>query len=291
MRKIIKLLTVLLLLLLLSVLVSCTSVKKGNVAVIEITGPIVSTDYKSLMIGDVAVSKKVIEKINKANDDKNIKAIIFVINSPGGSAVASDEIGQAIKDSEKLTIAVIKDVGASGGYWVASAADYVIANRMSFTGSIGVIASYLEFTGLMDKYGVDYEGLKAGKFKDMGSPFKPLTDEESKLFQAQLDLIHDYFIEEIADNRKLTEDHVRNFSDGRVFLGKEAFDLGLVDELGNEKDAEDYIKQRLDIEIELVEYKEPKGLLDVLAEVMYNRQAVIGFGIGQGIQPAQSIRI
>ena len=105
------------------------------------------------------------------------------INSPGGSAVASDEIATAVKNAKKPVISLIREVGASGGYWVASASDYIIANRMSITGSIGVISSYLEFSGLMEKYGVGYERLVAGENKDLLTPYKKLEADQKALVQ------------------------------------------------------------------------------------------------------------
>src|SRR3989338_9125423 len=149
----------------------------GNVAVIEIKGIILAEDA-DFLFDDGASSTDIAKLIRKANENERIKAIIFEINSPGGSAVASDEIANEIKKVNKTTVAWIREVGASGGYWVASSTGHIIANRMSITGSIGVIGSYLEFAGLLDKYNVTYRRMALGKYKDMGSPFKEQTQEE-----------------------------------------------------------------------------------------------------------------
>ncbi|MBI4983237.1 S49 family peptidase [Candidatus Woesearchaeota archaeon] len=143
--------------------------KYGNVALIKIEG-VITSDGSSYLGSATVSSPEIINFIQEADQDPKIKAILLEINSPGGSPVASDEIGTAVKRAKKPTIAVIREVGASGGYWIASAADHIIANRMSITGSIGVYSSYLEFSGLMEKYGIGYERLVAGEHKDTGFP-------------------------------------------------------------------------------------------------------------------------
>ncbi|MBT5924903.1 S49 family peptidase, partial [Candidatus Woesearchaeota archaeon] len=153
--------------------------KMGNVAIIPIEG-IITANGASYLGGNTISSQDIVSFIEDADAKSQIKIIVLEINSPGGSPVASDEIAVAIKRTEKPVIALIREVGASGGYWIASATDHIIANRMSITGSIGVISSYLEFSGLMEEYGVGYEQLTAGQFKDMGTPFKKLQDEERK---------------------------------------------------------------------------------------------------------------
>jgi len=148
----------------------------GNVALIPISGVIMTEESGSYFSSEIASSSEIVKSLHEAEESSQIKAIVLEINSPGGSAVASDEIGSAVKKAKlkKPVVAVIRDAGASGGYWVASAADYIVANRMSITGSIGVLSSYLEFSGLMEQYGVTYEKLTAGKYKDMGNPFEKL---------------------------------------------------------------------------------------------------------------------
>ena len=145
----------------------------GNVALIPIEG-IITGSGGSYLGSSTISSKSIVEFIEEADKSDNIDAIVLEINSPGGSAVASDEIAEAVKNAKKPVVSFIREVGASGGYWVASASDYIIANRMSITGSIGVISSYLEFSGLMEKYGVGYERLVAGENKDLLSPYTKL---------------------------------------------------------------------------------------------------------------------
>jgi len=238
----------------------------GNVAVVPITG-IISTGDEQPFGMNLAKSSDIIKMIEKAEDKTNIKAILLEIDSPGGAPVATDEIAQAIKDAKKPTVAVIRETGASGGYWIATAADKIFANRMSITGSIGVRGSSLGFSGLMKDYNVTYRRLVAGKFKDAGSPYKEMTPEEKELFQGLLDDLHDEFIGAVAENRQLPEEDVRELATGFVYLGSEAKKLGLVDELGNKKDALKYLEDKLDIKADPVVYKKKKTLTDVLGEI------------------------
>src|SRR3989338_241632 len=176
----------------------------GNVALIPVEGIILGSDDSGSLFETVASSQDIIELIEKADSNPGIKAIILRVNSPGGTGVASDEIATAVRKTNKTTVAWIREIGTSGAYWVASSADYVVANRISVTGSIGVIASYLEFPGLLEEYNVTYRRLVAGKYKDLGSPFREMTEEEKTIFQQDLDLMKDYFVSEVAKNRKMS---------------------------------------------------------------------------------------
>ena len=253
--------------------------KLGNVAVIPIEGVIAVNGGRTIG-GDVAASSTVISSfIEEAARNSQIEAIILEINSPGGSAVASDEIASAVKKAGKPTVALIREVGASGGYWVASAADHVVANRMSITGSIGVISSYLEFSGLMTDYNVSYQRMVAGKYKDLGTPFKKLENDEEIILQSKLDRIHDFFIEGVAENRGLDIRDVRTVATGEFYLGIEALGFGLVDELGDSETVEDYLRTAHGIEsITPVIYQQEIGFLDILAGVFSD----FSFEMGKG---------
>lgn len=257
--------------------------KIGNVALIPIEGPITVNGGTSL--GSTTVSsQKIREFIEDADKNKQVKVIVLEINSPGGSAVASDEIASAVKNAEKPVVALIREVGASGGYWVASSADYVIANRMSITGSIGVISSYLGFSRLMEEYGVSYERLVAGEYKDLGSPLKKLEDDEKTILQGKLDKIHQYFIEEIAANRKLEVAAVEKLATGEFFLGMEAYHFGLVDELGDKQTVEKYLETKYAItKPDYVIYEQETSLLDLFAGVFSDFFFQIGEGFGSTI--------
>jgi len=242
------------------------NIPTGNIAVIPITGTITAgTDGYS---GTSAT--KIVKWIQDAEENDGIKAIILDVNSGGGTAVGSDEIAAAVIAAKKPTVAVIREVGASGAYWISSAADKVYANRMSITGSIGVIGSYLEIDKLLNDYNITYRRLVAGRHKDMGSPFKEMTYEEESLIQGALNTIHDYFIEGVAENRNLSEEKVREIATGRFMIGKEALELGLVDELGSKTDAVAYLEKELNITADLAEYSSKGSFSSLLASLAKN---------------------
>ncbi len=255
----------------------------GNVAWIPIDGVIVGSDDSGFLFESGTASPQAVEFIEKADNNPNIKAIILEINSPGGSAVASEEIANAVKKANKTTVALIREVGASGAYWVASSAEHIVADRVSITGSIGVIASYLEFPGLLDRHNITYRRLVAGKYKDMGSPFKEMTPEEKDIFQQNLDSIRDYFAGEVAKNRKMSKKDVDKLANGMFYLGAQAKDLGLVDELGGKDEAIRYIENKEGIKADIVKYKKERTLLDVLSKVMSQQSFFVGKGIGSSL--------
>lgn len=251
----------------------------SSVAIIPVKGTIYSTSSTGFFATEAANSEDIVKMIEKAKKDPRIKAVVFEINSPGGSAVASDEIGTAIKELGKPTVAWIREYGASGGYWVASAADYIVANRMSMTGSIGVIGSFLEYPDLITRFNITYNRLVGGQYKDVGVPYRKLQPEEKDILQEKIDLIYDYFVEEVSNNRNISLEKTREMATGMVYLGSEAKDLGLVDELGGMKEVEGYLKKRLKLDkISFVSYEKKKTLLDVLMGVSNQ----FSFNLGRG---------
>ena len=261
---------------------------KGNIAVIAVDGPIVTTDGKPFS-GAVAVSSDVVKLIEKAKKEASIKGVLFSINSPGGSAVASDEISNAIKelrDANKTSAAMIRDMGTSGAYWIAVSTDHIIAHPASFTGSIGVISSYVD---LFEKYGLTYQRLVAGDMKDIGSPYKHMAPGEEAVFQQSLDELHDVFIKHIADSRGMQFGDVKNLATGVFYTGTKAKDLGLVDELGSRKEAENYFKNRLNVNITFVDYKKPRGFFETLAEGLSEQSFSVGQGIGYALRDSSVV--
>jgi len=261
---------------------------EGNVAVIPIKGVIMADDDNAFF-EDIVSSTDTVELIEKAADNENIKAIILEINSPGGSAVASEEIANAVKKTNKTTVAWIREVGASGGYWIASSSDYIVANRLSITGSIGVIASYLEFSGFLDRYNITYERLVAGKYKDIGSPFKDMTPEERMVFQQSLDEMRDYFASEVAKNRNINKKDIDKIANGMFFTGAQAKTLGLVDELGGKGEAIAYIEKKEGITAELVDYETEKGFFDLISSAMSKQSFFVGKGIGSSVLDRKAV--
>lgn len=249
----------------------------GNIAVIPIEG-IIQTNEDSFTPG--TKSETIVELIEKAAENDDIKAILLEIDSPGGTPVATDEIATALKETNKTTVAVIRESGASGAYWIATAADRIFANRMSVTGSIGVQASRLEFAGLIADYNITYRRLTAGRLKDTGSRFRDMTPEEQQLFQGILDSLHNEFIKAVAENRHLSEEYVRGLATGFVYLGSEAKELKLIDELGGKSDAIKYIEQTLNITAEPVDYEEHKSFFQELSGLTSNNFYQIGRGLG-----------
>lgn len=199
---------------------------KDKVGVVEINGLIT----KSL---------PTLKSLRKFSEDKHIKAIVVRIDSPGGAVGPSQEIMREIEKvrQKKKVVASLGTVAASGGYYVACAADLIMCNPGTATGSIGVIMRLANVEELVKKLGVDFQTLQAGNLKDLGSPFRPMTPEERAVLQSLLDDIHQQFIADIARNRKLPLEKVKQLADGRVYTGQAAKALGLVDEMGNFEDA------------------------------------------------------
>ena len=260
---------------------------EGNVAMIKIEGIILGTDNSGVLFDDSVYSLDIVDLIEEADENPRIRAIIFQINSPGGSAVASEEIADAVKKTNKTTVAWIRESGASGAYWIASSTDHIVANRVSITGSIGVIASYLEFGNFLEDHNVTYRRLVAGKYKDIGSPFKEMTPEEELLFQQDLDLIRDYFVGEVAKNRKMSRKDVEKAANGLFYLGVQAKELGLVDELGGKDEVIAYIESREGITADIVEYKTEQGFFEILSGAIGGQSFFIGKGIGSALLDAK----
>jgi protease IV len=179
---------------------------------------------------------RVREELQKAEDDDSVKALIVRINSPGGTITASDLIYHeidAFKTRRKIpVVAVTMDVAASGGYYAALAADTIFALPTTVTGSIGVIMLTVNAQGLMEKIGVAPLAIKSGEMKDAGSPFRPLTPQERAVFQTVIDDMYGRFVTLIARSRKISDDRVRAFADGRIYTAEQAKALGLIDEIG-----------------------------------------------------------
>jgi protease IV len=235
----------------------------GNVAIIPLHGPIY-VGTQSSFGSDGVTSDSFIELLNKADKSSSVKAIIIDINSGGGSGVAAFEISQKIQSIEKPVISVIRDSGASAAYWIATTTDYIFANPISITGSIGVIGSYLDFSEFIEEHNITYQRYVSGKYKDMGSAFKKPTNEEQKLLQNLINKMRDYFIEVVSKNRGLPVNDVKKLAEGQVFLGIDAKELELIDELGTKADALHYIENKYNITASEIVYKESRSIMDLL---------------------------
>jgi len=185
--------------------------------------------------------ERIKEELEKAAKDSRIKALVLRINSPGGTVSGSDVVLheiQAFKQEKGIpVVACLTGVATSGGYYVAQAADTIIAYPTCITGSIGVLAMKLNIKGLMDKIGVDPEMIKSGQWKDFWSPFKPASPEEKQIMQDVTDSFYRNFVEVVAKGRNLNAAQARKIADGRIFTASQALDLGLVDRVGYLDDA------------------------------------------------------
>jgi protease-4 len=203
------------------------------------------------------------EELRKAEKDDRVRALIVRINSPGGTITASDVLYHEILDFKVRrkvpVIAAIMDVGASGGYYAALAADTIVANPTTVTGSIGVVMVTVNAQGLLEKIGVAPITIKSGPMKDAGSPFRSLTEPERAVFQSIIDEMYGRFVGLIVQSRKLPEDRVRALADGRVYTADQALRLGLVDRIGYLEDAVALARERAGLtEARVVMYRRPK---------------------------------
>lgn len=197
-----------------------------KVAIVRIEGPIID-------------SKNAIEEIKEYTKDSSIKAIVLRVDSPGGAVAPSQEIYEEVRKAagKKTVVVSMGSVAASGGYYISAPATKIIANPGTLTGSIGVIMEIPNIEGLMNKVGIKTEVIKSGRHKDIASVFRGRSKEEREILQKVLDDVHEQFITAVAEGRKMLPDDVRKIADGRVFTGKQAMKIGLVDELGNLEDA------------------------------------------------------
>jgi protease-4 len=191
--------------------------------------------------GVILDAQTTVGELKRFGENPSIKAIVLRIDSPGGGVVPSQEIYDAVQrvrnKSNKAVIASMGTVAASGGYYIAAATDRIMANPGTLTGSIGVIMEMANIEGLLKKVGVEGVVVKSGRYKDVGSPLRKMSDEEQALLQSVMDDVHTQFIEAVAKGRSLEVPEVKALADGRIFTGRQAKDAKLVDELGNLEDA------------------------------------------------------
>ena len=191
--------------------------------------------------GVILDAQQTVRDLKKFGDSPSVKAIVLRIDSPGGGVVPSQEIHDAVlrvrHKQNKAVVASMGTVAASGGYYIAAATDRIIANPGTLTGSIGVIMELANLEGLLKKIGVENVVVKSGRHKDIGSPFRKMSDEDRRILQSVMDDVHTQFIEAVAEGRSLDVADVRPLADGRIFTGRQAKEIKLVDELGDLDDA------------------------------------------------------
>jgi protease-4 len=223
-----------------------------------------------------AYSQRVIDDLKKADEDESVKAIMLFVDSPGGSAFASDEIAVQIKQMHKPIIAAMGSLAASGGYYVSAPTQEIWAGPQTLTCSIGVISQFLNLEGFAQEYGITAITVKSGKYKDTGNPFREFTEEDEALWQAIIDDAYQQFVGIVAQGRKMSADQVREIADGRVCTSQQAKAMGLVDNFGYLPDAINRAGELGGItgEPRIVEYTRPAGLFQALGST-FNRPSPV----------------
>ena len=219
--------------------------------------------------GVIANVQPIIEDLAKFRKDGSVKAVVVRIDSPGGGVSPSQELYEEVRRTvrQKPVVVSMGSVAASGGYYIASAAQKIYANPGTITGSIGVILQFTNFEELLRKIGFRMEVVKSGAYKDVGNPSREMTPEEKAYLQEVVDNVHQQFVRDVARGRRLDVEKVREVADGRIFTGEQAMGLGLVDELGNLKDAINAAAKMAAIEGEpkvVYPEKEKKSVFDYL---------------------------
>jgi len=254
----------------------------GNtVAIVQVQGEI-AYSQSSILGGGVATPQSITDGIKQAEEDSSVSAIVLDVNSPGGSPVASEEIMNAVKNAKKPVVVWISDIGASGAYLVASPADKIVASPSSIVGSIGVILSLTDLSGLYQKIGVNQYAIKAGEYKDMGASYRNLTPEEEQMLQEMVNQDYEYFIKQVAENRKLDLDYVRSIAEGKIYTGTQAKELKLVDETGDREKAIESAARLGGIkgDYEVVTITPTETLADIIKGYSTNFAYALGKGIG-----------
>ena len=239
-----------------------------RVAVINLEGVIMEGE-QSIFMADGYNHKNLLKMIRDAGEDPTVAGIILKINSPGGAVGPTAEIHRTIveiqEEYEKPIYVSMGSMAASGGYYVAAPADKIFAEPATITGSIGVIMENVNFAGLAEKYGISFNTIKSGKHKDIMSSNRDMTEEEREILQSIVDEMFDEFVQVIVDGRNMDEATVRKLADGRIYTGKQAKEVNLVDEVGTFDDALAALKSDHDLEgAQVIQYTDSLGFFSNL---------------------------
>ncbi|AAB98642.1 TPA: signal peptide peptidase SppA [Methanocaldococcus jannaschii] len=221
-----------------------------------------------------------INLLDDLEKDDSVKGVLLVVNSPGGEVIASEKLARKVEElaKKKPVVVYVEGLDASGAYMVSAPADYIVAEKHSIVGSIGVRMDLMHYYGLMKKLGINVTTIKAGKYKDIGSPFRPMTKEEKEYLQKMINETYMDFVKWVAEHRHLSINYTLKIADGKIYSGEDAKKVGLVDEVGTEEDALKKLEQLANVSNpEIVEYglEENKGL--------FGLTYYLGYGIGKGI--------
>jgi protease-4 len=235
---------------------------KDKVLLVDLSG-VISSESREGFYSYPSLLATIKEELSKAAKDERVKAMVLRINSPGGTVTASDIIYHELKSFKAARnipiVASIMDVGASGGYYIASAADAVMAHPSSVTGSIGVIMLTVNARGLLEKVGVEANAVTSGPRKDMGSPFRQMLPEERAIFQSVIDSFYERFLHVVREGRpNLSTEQIKKLADGRIYSGQQAKESGLVDEIGYLDEAVDLAKKKAGLTAaKVITYRRP----------------------------------
>ncbi|MFA9517341.1 signal peptide peptidase SppA [Halopenitus sp. H-Gu1] len=251
-----------------------------DVAAVAVDTPIVREGGRSVPLSAPIrpTADEIIGEINRADQDPNVEALLVRLDTPGGEVLPSEDIRRAVDRFDGPTIAHAGDVCASGGYWIAAGCEEIWAHEASLVGSIGVRGSRPNAAELAEKLGIRYEQLAAGEFKEAGNPLSEMDDEERAYLQGIVDDLYAQFVETVSEGRDLDPETVRE-TEARVFLGEEAKEWGLVDEIGTDADVETRLSDRLDRPVEIREFSPERGLADRLQAGARS----VAYGLGAGV--------
>ena len=238
----------------------------------------------------VAGSETLVEYLRKARADSSVKAIVLRVDSPGGSAIASDVIWREVllTKNQKPLIASMSDVAASGGYYISMPAHAIVAEPATLTGSIGVVLTKFVIDGTLKKLGMNMEGVSQGKYANMYSPVRPFSPEERARMVENMQATYDTFVEKAAQGRNTTPERIDAIGQGRVWTGRQAKEIGLVDELGGLERAVALAKQRAkiaqDAEVELIIYPPKKSFYDLLSDPLGSNDRASTLGVAARVR-------
>ena len=250
-----------------------------NVAEVAVKGQI--RRNKSGSIGSPPIgagADDIVEQIDRADADSNAEALLVRLNTPGGEIVPSEDIKLAAERFDGPTIAYTTDTCASGGYEIASGCDEIWAREGSIVGSIGVIGSRVTAGELADRLGLEYDQLTAGKYKDAGVPLKDLEEHEREYLQGIIDDYYDQFVSNVAKRRELGREEIEA-TEARVYLGTEAAENGLVDELGTREDVEQRVEEQIGQDVTVREFEPEQGIAQRLSLGAQRLAYAFGSGI------------
>lgn len=252
----------------------------GRVAVVYAEGDIVDGEGQ---VGEVG-GRKFSRELRRLREDPSIKAVVLRVNSPGGSATASEEIQRELRLTMKVKPVVVSmgSVAASGGYWISTYADRIFAEPTTITGSIGVFGLFINVQQLANNLGFTWDTVQTGKLAGLLTISRPKTDEELAVFQHMVDWVYEQFTDKVAAARKLDKAKVLEIAQGRVWSGQEAKQIGLVDEIGGLRAAISYAadKAGLGPRFRTVEYPRPRELKDLINDLMQGVTPGDAFGNG-----------